>query len=420
MALPGVKLELENGQIPNSVQTQDGIAAMILTGQSVDGGIQAGEARQLKSLIDAERIGISAEDNKFAHEQVKKFYKYAGTGATLWIILVDEKKSMAEVLDAKAGCVQALQAASKQTINLLAVSTAYDSSKASTPKKWKVGLDPDVDAAAEKAQSLCEYYAAHNQHFLVMLDGKGLIGDADGLKDYKQDNKNRVCVFVCNDNGTRNADVGTTLGRASGIPIQQNIGQVRGGNLYNDQMYFTDGKAIEDYTQEAIGAIHDKGYIACRMFCGKEGYYFTDDPMLTNDADDYKSIARVRVINKVMQLAFVTYIEELLSNVDVNDDGTLSAITNSIWTSQIQREIQQNMVSRGEIKDIVVYIDPAQNVLESDSIKVILKIIPVGCIRHIEVQMGFGTATAQASSAKGGKSKGGDNGGDNGSSAKGK
>ena len=387
MALPGVKIELKNGGLGQAPQTKDGIAGIILTGKAVTGKLELNKAYQLLSLEDAEDLGIESKgDNAFAYGQIAKFYTYASAGSPLWMMLVDAAVSMEQACDKEGDYAPALEIASGNEIKLLAVSTK--AAKAPTPKG---GLAQDVSAAAIKAQALAEKYTRVYSPFRVILDGKNFSGKPGDLTDYKGDNKNRVCIFLCNENkDSRNADVGTLLGLAASLPVQRNIGRVKNGPLQAKALYLTDGKSVEEY-QGALESIHDKAYITCRAYAGKSGYFFTDDPMLTSNTDDYNSLARGRVIDKAIQLTYKTYVTELLDEIPMEKDGTINPAVVKSWQAMVENAINLTMTANGEISAVKAYIDAGQKVLSTNKLEINLKILPIAYNKFIEVSLGFST-----------------------------
>lgn len=396
MSLPKVEIKIQNGQLGQTLQTDDGIAGMILTGSAVADKklgdetveqIKLNKPRQLFNLRDAEALGITAlGENAFAHGQIQKFYEEAQPGAVLWIMLVDGKVSMTQACDPLGPYAPALEDASQRKIKLLAVSTKASTSSSADPVS---GLDADVSTAVEKAQDLADNYAEHYRPFRVILDGKCFSGVPADLKDYTEDDKNRVCLFLCNDDkNSKNADVGTLAGRLAAIPVQRNIGRLKDGALEAKKMYFTDGKSV-DFYQDAWEQIHDKGYIICRTYTGKSGYFFADDPTLTSPADDCNSLARGRVIDKVIELTYATYVNELLDEIPLDEYGNINPVIVKSWQNMIENAIDLTMTAKGEVSSVKAYINPDQLILETGRTRINLRILPVGYNKIIEVELGF-------------------------------
>ena len=388
MGLPKVAIKLESDRLGQPPQTDDGMAGMIVSGvTTATGKIGIAEPRQLFSLGDAEKLGIKPSGkNAFAHGQIRKFYEEASSGAALWVMLVDASVSMEQACDLRGDYAPALEEASQRQIKLLAVSTQTTPASPSLVS----GLDAEVSKAVVKAQALAAHYAKNYRPFRVVLDGKNFSGKVSELYGYNEDDKNRVCIFLCNDNASKNADVGTLVGRAAALPVQRNIGRVKDGPLKALKMYFTDGKSIEAHEDE-WGSIRDKAYISCRTYAGKPGYFFTDDPTLTSVTDDYNSLARGRVIDKVIELTYTTYVTELLDEIPLKDDGTINPALIKAWQNEIENAIDLAMTANGEISSARAYIDEHQPILQSGKIQIVLRILPASYSKFIEVHLGFDT-----------------------------
>jgi len=135
--------------------------------------------------------------------------------------------------------------------------------------------------------------------------------------------------------------------------------------------------------------MHDKGYIVVRTITGYSGYYFSDDPMAAKSNDDYRFMARGRVIDKAGILAYITYIEELHDEIIVNADGTLDAGQVKYLEGKIEELIDDTMIANREISGVTAYINPSQNVLSTNQTIVVLKLRPVGYNSDIIVELGF-------------------------------
>ena len=55
----------------------------------------------------------------------------------------------------------------------------------------------------------------------------------------------------------------------------------------------------------------------------------------------------------------------------------------------IINQISGIMVANREISDVACFVDPQQNVLSSNKVKIVLRITPVGYATTIEVALGF-------------------------------
>ena len=99
MGLPKIKFNIASNGLGLLSATIEKNAGLILTGVSVDGKIKIGESKQIFSLQDAQKIGITEVENPFAYKHIKAFYDYAGTNAELWVMLVSDATTMENMAD---------------------------------------------------------------------------------------------------------------------------------------------------------------------------------------------------------------------------------------------------------------------------------------------------------------------------------
>lgn len=196
--------------------------------------------------------------------------------------------------------------------------------------------------------------------------------------------------MVGNTNASTEGAVGLTLGRLAQIPVQRNIGRVIDGGLPGlTSASFTDGSDLSDLSGTNQDNLNDKGYIFFRQFINKSGFYYNDDPSATVATDDFREIRLNRTINKAVVLTYLTFVEEILNEVQVNADGTLNATKVKQLQGDIENVIAQTMLANLEISNVRAFIDPNQNILVTNKLVVDLFITPVGVIKEIEVNLGF-------------------------------
>ena len=127
------------------------------------------------------------------------------------------------------------------------------------------------------------------------------------------------------------------------------------------------------------------------------GTWFNDSHCAILPTSDYAYIERNRTICKVARVAYSGLAPLINGPLELNSDGTLTTGTINTLKGAIVANLR-NMLQNGEISgnpnDVykMVYIDPTQNVLSTSTVKVILRIVPVGVARSIQVTLGFTTS----------------------------
>ncbi len=387
--IPKVTVEIGNGNLNRTDQTDDGIVGLVITGSSVTGtsNVVAGEAYQIFSLSEAEDLGIKEDStNDFAWKQLRDFYSIAKTGAELWFMLTTATVTMEQMVDQSKQYAAKLLSAAKGRVRTLSASK-----KSSGTVTTLEGLDGDVHKAVPKAQQLADSFALRNQPLRIILDGKDFTGTISDLKNYKEDSKNRVAILIGNNDGSKNASVGLFLGRKASIPVQRNPGRVKSGAITDIKAYFTDGSPVENL-EPSWDAIHNKAYIFFRSYVGRAGYFFNDAPTLTSDSDDYSDLPRGWVMDKVHLLAYQTFIDEILEEIPIAANGLVHPALIKSWESKIEGVLNTVMVANGEISAVDAYIDSNQPILSTGELRVSIKIIPIGYAKYIPIDLGFTTS----------------------------
>ena len=386
MGLPGVKINIKNGSLGSVPTSKDGIAGLVLTGVTVAGSnkVTVGSSYQIFSLADAEGLGIlNTGVNAYPHTQIKEFYDTAGTGAQLWIMLVLANITMEDMLDKTKPYVSKLITDAGGSIRKLAVSRKSGAGITITD-----GLDADVDKALIKGQVLADESALAFKPFRFLVDGKDFNGTVANLKDYTTAGFNRGGVLLGTTSSSKNASVGFALGTMAKLPVQRKISRVKNGALAIADAYLTN-QAITESLENAWGAIHDKGYIFFRTFIGKSGFFFNGDATATALTDDYASFTNGFVIDKATTIAYLTFVEEVEDEIDVNENGAIDGGVIKALQAKIENNIELQMIGNDEASGVTALIDPNQNVLATSDLDVSLSVQPKGYKKFINIDLGF-------------------------------
>lgn len=392
MGLPKVDIQLQNGALGLTAGTADGVAALVMSGVAVAGKIALNEVKQIFSTADAKALGLDeaydTANGTSVWKNIKDFYAEAGEGAELFIMLYVNTTTMATVCDTASDLLKKVLNYAGGRIRIAAVQRTPDGLYAPV---YADQMDPDVIAAMAKAHALAEEFADAYKPFRCLIDGRDFQGTLATLLDLKQNAYNRVAGVISTDKAvTKTAAVGLALGRLAGKAVQRNIGRVKDGALSAAASYLTDGTAIEDLSLASQDSLHDKGWIFKRKYQGKNGYFFNDDPTASANTDDYSSIARGRVIDKALTIAYTTYVDEILDDLEVDPaTGFLAPGIVKSYQAKIERAIEEQMLLSEEISGVSVKIDPEQNVLSTNKVTLTLSIIPKTYGKTIEVKLGF-------------------------------
>lgn len=399
--LPGVRLIQTNNNLGRVEANADGVAAIIGSGIAVGATALGDVLGPFLSLQDVEDFGITAAYDSTnqccMHLHASDFYEQAGKGAKLYLMVVANTITMAQMTNqANAYCKKLIEHNNNE-IKLIGVTRVPQSGY--TPN-YVDQFDDDIWAAITNAQALRDFEFEEpnfnvSQFFIEGRDWQGTVSTSRDLRASFDSNRVSLCmcqnpdVIVDYTWAQKYASVGAMLGRAAAIPVQRNIGRVK-----NDRVLgfvnagYSNGTGFESLTDTERDLLDERGYIFLRRFKGKVGFYFNDDHTCTKLTDDYYSIGRGRTIDKASQLALTVLTEY------TNDDVPVDAVTGKLPLSVIKQiqgntesYVQNRMVD--EISGVEAFIDPEQDILTSDELALELDIIPKGITKHIVVRIGY-------------------------------
>ncbi len=386
--LPNVKINILNNQLGSVVPSEDAVMGLVLSGVAND-HIALAQAKQLFALDDAVALGLdeaydTANDTD-VYKQIRDYYGQAGRGKELWILLVSKETTLASILDKSNDLAKKLLNATDGRVRMLGVTRVPDDEYSPTVED---GMDDDVRAAILKAHELALEFKDAVKPLRIIIGGRGFAGSVSTLHDLRTMTQNRVGVVGWSLYETGEPAVGFVLGRFANRPVQRKISRVKDGDLGILKAYMTNGDPVEDY-ETGWDAMHNKGYIFVRKFPNKSGYYITDDPSCAPLSDDYSSLARGRVIDKAHRIAYATFVDEIQDDIEVDESGFISPGVTKSYQQKIIRAIAAQMLP-DEISGVDCIINPAQNLLQSDTVKIEkLAIRPKGYAKYIEIDLGF-------------------------------
>ena len=390
-----VNITLANGQLGATLQTNDGITGMIMTGVTEVSGYTAGTPILVSSLSDVTTAGITVANNPFAIKQVQEFYNQAGSGAQLYLMLVPPTMTVAQMADnTNPGGVKKLldYAAGKiKVVGLISDDVAITAAGGTIT--YANGMNAAVYTAANNMAVTAAAYFTAQKPFRAVIGGTSYRNVAADLTDEATGTtNNRTAILIGDTVSGKGACVGMLLGVISSIPVQRKISRVRSGALTNTAAYV--GSTAIEAADANVDVIAGRGFITFTTYPNVSGYFFSGDPMCTATTDDYGMLARGRVIDKAHILAYTTFVQEVDDEVPVNADGTLDAGFCKWLSQQIVNQVNNTMTANKEISSVSCFIDPGQNILSTSQLNVVLKIVPVGYATEIEISLGFDNPSA--------------------------
>jgi hypothetical protein len=392
----GVNINLTNGGLGGTLQTNDGVAGLVITGVTEGGGYTLGTVVLVTGMTSVTAAGITVANNPYAIRHLQDFYNEAGDGAQLYLMMVSTTMTVAVMaLNSNAnGVVKLLNfaAGAVKVVGLLSDDKAIVA--ASGTVTVTNGLNADVYTAAASLKTTINGYVAAKQPLRGLIGGTSYNGvPANLVNETTGTSNNRVGIVIGDtqiyDATNGSAAMGLLLGRIASIPVQRKISRVRDGSLSNIAAYL--GSVALLCTNADIATISGKGFITFTAYAQKSGFFWQGDQMLTATTDDYCLLAHGRIIDKVSSIAYQTFLNEVDDEIPINADGSGTMVaTFSTWLQQqIIDQINNSMTKGKEISAVACRIDPAQNVISNSQVNVVLSITPVGYATAIVISLGF-------------------------------
>lgn len=212
-----------------------------------------------------------------------------------------------------------------------------------------------------------------------------------------------------NPNHTQVGFLGAVMGTLIAASVHESIAWVQKFNLFNDDFQaiemgfgdlnldlneeFESTNLYESLSETVLDDLDEKGYIFPMKYAGKEnGIHISKDRTLS--AKDFRTIARNRTIHKSRRAIRQALLPSVNSPIYVNPStGFMSASKISAFRT-IVTDVLQGMQTSQEISGFKVVIDPSQNVLKTDKIKIGYQIVPVGVGTAIYVEESLSTTNA--------------------------
>jgi len=395
-----VTIIIGNGNLGRASAVLDGVTALVASGVAVADKFALGDVLALRSVADAENLGITAAydlaNKVLLHQHIADFYANAGEGAELYVMPVVNTVTMEDMADITKTYAPVLLDTLKGRVRQLIITRVPPADYAPV---FANQFDPDVWAAITKAQALYASEFTKHRPIQILVEGRGFQGTAATAKDLRTLAANRVSVVICQvaevaAKDARFADyaaVCLAAGRLAAIPVQRNIGRVKDSDVtVNGEAAFSDGTKLSAMSQASIDALDGFGYIFLIERDGKAGYFFNNDHTACPLTDDYAYIHRGRPIDKAARLVRQVYLEELLDDIEVDPvTGKMAAAVIKSYQRAGEKSIEINMLANGEVSGVRVFVDPDQNILSTDKVSTVMRIVPKGMANEFEVKLSY-------------------------------
>lgn len=376
MSFPQVKVNVANGNLMQSVAVLDSVPALMLTVSTEE---LVAKTQEVYSLADAESKGYTAEAEPFAHHLIEEYYNELGGNQRLFIFGTAASMTMAEALTAtEANGVSKLLRDGRGDINLIAIArkpqTGYQPGTAF--------LDSDVPVAVTACKTVGEAMQTANTPVRFIIEGR--VANAGKTNDYKPIDATNgyACVLLGGTSPDGSAAVSVLLARACKYGSHIKVGNGQNGVLSVQQVYIGADKYEDRVDMETL---HDAGFLTFMHRPGSAGYYFGRDNMCSKD--DFRILVHGRVIDKAQRIAAATYAPYIETGITMNADGTVNATE----AADIENTLEQAVLAAmgDQISQVKVYVDLNQDIINTSTINIQLRIMPLGYLTWITVSLGL-------------------------------
>lgn len=408
--------ELNKGVVGANSSVDDNICGLIANGpavvpvEGVATGATIGTIYPITKAKDAEAMGITAAydvTNKVrVHRHISEFYRMAGEGTKLFIVLAGAAETMAQAISTHG---QALIIASAGSLNYLAV--AYNPPPTYAPVAVD-GLEENVREAIATAQSLHEWSWNTDRPVTVLLEGRGFSGTGATALDLRNIivssapmAATHVALCIGQDwdyaetqdlIGKKFADVGTLMGTKAAITVNRSVAEVETLDISNAirGRWLTAGLSSHqkiDVIEDDLSDLDGKGYIFGLTYTGITGIRWNNDhvcaPATVDDEGNISisTLGHAATINKAARMLRRRLLPKLKTTVPVDSETGYLPVGVRKYFENLGDTAFERMFNDGEISDGKSTVDPQSQLLSGDrELRVSFTIVPTATIGKIK------------------------------------
>lgn len=251
-------------------------------------------------------------------------------------------------------------------------------------------------------QSVATTLEAQNKPLSILYAPK--VTDVTQLQSYAKTGRKNVSVVIAQDGeGTAAAlykDAGNTakasvsalgdlLGAVSKAKVHHSIAWVEQFPANIAVAAFGDGTLLRNLDDTVIKELDADRYIFCVTYDGFAGSFFNDNHTLDLPTSDYAYISDVRTMDKAVR-GIRTYLLPKLGRPMKVDKSTgkleRTTVEHLITTGN---KALEDMEKAGELSGYKFDIDPDQNILSTSRVRGVIKNVPVGVMRNLDLEIGY-------------------------------
>lgn len=376
MPFPGVNVNVTNGNLLKEISAADCVPGLIVT---VKTSSLVAKVLKVYSLADAEKAGITQQAEPFAHALLDEYYTELGGTKLLYVMGTDSSTTMEIALKStEANGVMKLIRAAGGDITMIAVareaSSGYNAGTAF--------LDKDVKAAVTIAKATGEALQKANTPVRFLIEGIIANETADNDFDPNTATNGFACVVLGGTNSDGHASVGLALARVAKYGSHVKLGAGSNGALTATQMYIG-ATPLDEFA--GLETLHDTGFLTFMTRPGAAGYYFGRDNTCAND--DFRILVHGRIIDRAQRIAAQAYLPFIEESVKMTSDGSIEPADAKHIETTLDQALRTYMGE--QISDCEVVVPVKQDVINTSTVNIQVKVLPLGYATWIEVSLGL-------------------------------
>lgn len=370
---PGVSVSVNSNNLQREVKKIDGVAAFVLTSP-----VLIGEVKTVYNLQDAISKGYTQAAAPFVYAALELFFAELGGSQKVYVMGVEDTMTLTQmVTSTNTNGIKKLLLAGKDITHVF-----IDRDPVLAYDPGTDFLDADVPAAVLASSALITYQRTINRPFRLLIAGKVVDETQPTYEPNTANNTGVMVVLGNNETGTSYGPL--ALARTVKYGAHVKVGDGLNGPLTVSKA-FIGTTAIEDFFPEQLDEFADAGFCVVHQREGSAGYYFGRDNMA--GSDDFRILVHGSLIDKAQRIATAANTPFLETTVRANADGTINE-SDAKYLEEVTKQAILAQMS-DQISDVDVIIPTDQNLIENPNLKETVKILPLGYLTWITIEMGL-------------------------------
>ncbi|TXI15751.1 MAG: DUF2586 family protein [Pedobacter sp.] len=388
----GITFQREQGGLKRQAAGEDHVSALLFYGTEA---AELPELLDIYSLEDAERCKVSKTKTPIVHYHIAEFFRVAPGSRLLVRAVADDS------YDGSFAEVKQMQQQAAGAIRQIGV--------------W---LGQRSTTHVSNLNKACEDLAALNMPLSAVLAYRITTEELTAIPALGSHAYPRVSVCIAQDGGGLGAAlqaagagnisitaIGACMGAIARAKVHESIAWVEKQNMVStthpttnarqnfakelDIAALVDGTLMAQLTPSQQEDFDRKRYLFLRKHVGQAGSYWNDSFTADKADSDYAYIENNRTIDKAVRGIYKALLPHLSGPVRIDPKSGTIAMGTITFLETLAEQTLIRMQHDGELSGFKVEIDPNQSILGSSKLNVVVKLIPMGVLRQMNVSIGF-------------------------------